>query len=109
VTAVQGKQPINDPSMESARGTSHTPQAMLIPDHGTTPMRRRTERRTQAGVVFGDSDLPEISGSAEPDKALRVISSARGKRLVKKGPSGFESREAHADPSMVRVVSRMVA
>lgn len=105
MTAVQGKHPINDPSMESDSGTSHTPQAMLIPDHGTTPMRRRTERRTQAG----DVDLPEISGSAEPDKALRVISSARGKRLVKKGPSGFESKEAHADPSMVRVVSRMVA
>lgn len=107
MTAVHGKQPINDPSMESTRGTSQTPQAMLMPDHGTTPMRRRTERRTQAGV--GYDDLSEISGSAGPDKALRVISSARGKRLARNGPRGLESREAHAEPSMVRVVSRMVA
>lgn len=62
VTAVQGRVPMNAPSMQSERGTPETPQAMLIPDHGTTPMSRKTERRTQAEEVespFSDSDPEE--------------------------------------------------
>jgi hypothetical protein len=54
VTAVQGRQPMKVPNMQSLRDTPQTPHAILMPDHGTTPMRRRTERRTQAAVLGFD-------------------------------------------------------
>lgn len=60
---------------------------------------------------MGFGPLPELSGclSVSPPRAFRVMSSARGKRLARKGPSGVERRVAHNDPIVVRVVRRMVA
>ena len=110
VTAVHGRDPINAPSMQSVIDTPQTPHAMLIPDQGTTPMRRSTDRRTHA-EDRGFADLPDVSrsGSESPSRALRVMSKARGKKCVKKGERGVASNVAHAEPIMVRVVRRTVA
>lgn len=107
VTAVHGRDPMKAPSMQSGRDTPQTPQAMLIPDHGTTPMRRRTESRTQAE----DRGLAELSRSRSesPSRALRVISNARGKKWVKKGARGVANKVAQVEPTIVRAVRRIVA
>ena len=96
--------------MQSTRETPQTPLAMLIPDHGTTPTRRSTERRTQAGDLGLDGD-PEGSGSKSesPPRALRVISNARGKSLARKGPRGAESKVAQAEPTVVSALRSTVA
>lgn len=90
------------PSIQSLSDTPHTPQAMLMPDHGTTPIRRIMERRTQA-------EDRGLKLSEPPDRALRVMSKARGNRMARYGASGVESRVAHREPSVVRVVRRIVA
>jgi hypothetical protein len=77
---------------------------MLIPDHGTTPMRRRTERRTH--VEFS---LPSESESISPPRAERVMSKARGKKYVKNGARGFDKRVAQTEPIVVKAVKRTVA
>jgi hypothetical protein len=96
--------------MQSIIDTPHTPQAMLMPDQGTTPMRRRTERRTQ-GDDLGFKRVPAASGSASesPPRALRVISKVRGNNFSRKGPRGVERRVAHAEPRVVRVIRKRVA
>jgi len=101
---------MNVPSMQSRMDTPQTPQAMFMPDQGTTPMRRRTERRTQ-GDDLGFKKVPGASGSASesPPRALRVISNARGNNFARKGPRGVERRVAQAEPTVVRVIRRMVA
>jgi hypothetical protein len=104
VTAVHGKVPMNVPNMQSQSGTAQTPQAMLMPDHGTIPMSRRIERRTQAG----DVDL-DVATSGSPSKVVRVNSTARGKKWDKSGARGVARRVAQADPSVVRVVRSSVA
>jgi hypothetical protein len=79
VTAVQGRQPMNVPRAQSERETPHTPQAILIPDHGTTPIKRNIERRTHADdFVDGFAVEGSISLSAFPLSAERVMSKARG-------------------------------
>lgn len=98
---------MNAPSMQSLMATPHTPQAMLIPDHGTTPMRRSTERRTHADDL--DLDFAPRSGSESPSNALRVMSSARGKKWVRNGARGVASRVAQRDPIVVSVVRSTVA
>lgn len=70
---------MNVPSAQSERETPQTPQAILIPDHGTTPIKRSIERRTHAADF--DDDLAvegSISLSAFPLSAERVMSNARG-------------------------------
>lgn len=80
VTAVQGRLPMKAPRAESRMGTAVTPHAMFMPDQGTMPMRRRTERRTHAadfcfwcfeavGVVGGAADGDEgVGGEREREK-----------------------------------------
>jgi hypothetical protein len=92
------------PRKQSINGTRQTPQAMLRPDQGTTPMRRNTESRTHAWD-FGFEDLFDASGSI----AERVTANAFGKKCVRKGESGAESKAAHWEPRAVRVVRRRVA
>jgi hypothetical protein len=87
------------PNIQSLSDTPHTPQAMLMPDHGTTPIRRITERRTHG----------EDLGSEPPARALRVISNARGNKMARNGASGVERRVAHREPNVVKVVRRIVA
>jgi len=95
------------PSMQSVRDTPQTPQAILIPDHGTTPMRRRTESRTHV-EERGFAELSRCR-SASPSRALRVMSNARGKKWVRKGARGVANKVAQAEPTIVRAVRRMVA
>jgi hypothetical protein len=75
VTAVHGRVPIKAPRMTSESLTPQTPQAMFIPDQGTTPIRRRTLRRTQAEEVDFDARPVESGSMAE-----RVTASAPGKK-----------------------------
>ena len=46
---------------------------------------------------------------ASPSRALRVNSSARGKKCVRKGARGVAKSVANVDPKVVSVVSRRVA
>ena len=88
VTAVHGNDPMKEPKTQSRRATPHTPHAMLMPDQGTMPIRRRMERRTQAeeceddeeeGESFsGDDEDGDEEAGEDPSMALRVISRARG-------------------------------
>ena len=96
------------PSEQSTRDTPQTPHAMLMPDQGTTPMSRNTESLTQAGDFGRPPEFAE-SASDSPPRALRVMSSAFGNILARKGPRGAERSEAHIEPTVVSVVSRMVA
>jgi hypothetical protein len=45
------------PSIESERETPQTPQAILIPDQGTTPIKRKMERRTQGDDLGEDVEF----------------------------------------------------
>jgi hypothetical protein len=56
---------MNAPTAQSQTRTPVTPQAMLMPDHGTIPTRRIIERRTQTGV-FG-LETPLLSGAGGED------------------------------------------
>ena len=51
---------MNAPTAQSQTRTPTTPQAILMPDHGTMPTRRIIERRTQMGVL--GLETPVISG-----------------------------------------------
>lgn len=61
VTAVQGRHPMKVPNIQSLRGTRQTPEAMLMPDQGTTPTSRKTERRTHADDLFRDVSVERES------------------------------------------------
>lgn len=82
-----------------------------MPDQGTTPISRNTERRTQAGDLFLDvsAESESRSNSESPLRAARVISRARGKRYVRNGARGVARRVAHAEPVVVRTVRKSVA
>lgn len=105
MTAVHGKEPMNEPRIQSLSATPQTPLAMLIPDQGTTPTSRNTERRTQAG----DLVLARVSTLTSPSSALRVISRARGKKWVMKGASGIANSVANIEPRAVSAVNSNVA
>ena len=105
VTAVHGRPPMNAPKKQSVRGTPQTPHAMLIPDQGTTPMRRSIDKRTQAGDLGADPAAKSVS----PSKAFRVISSARGKNLLRTGARGALRAVAITDPTVVKKVNSKVA
>ena len=74
VTAVHGRAPINDPRKQSAIETPQTPHAMLRPDQGTTPIKRRIDSRTQTGVLFCEVEVE----SKSPCRAVFVTARARG-------------------------------
>lgn len=97
------------PRATEGSGTEQTPQAMLMPDQGTTPMRRRTERRTQADERCFDGGLVARGDLLSPSRACLVRSRARGKKCVRKGARGVESMVAQSEPMVVRAVRRMVA
>jgi hypothetical protein len=110
VTAVHGKDPMNAPRIQSLIATPQTPQAMLIPDQGTTPMRRNTESRTHADDLGFELEVDGAKSDFEsPSRAFLVRSRARGKKWVRNGASGVASIVAHTEPRVVRVVRRMVA
>lgn len=92
---------MKEPRKHSISGTPQTPHAMLIPDQGTTPMRRRIESR-----VHGDDFVLSVEA---PSMAFRVRSSALGKYFTTYGASGAARRLANIDPIVVRSVRRMVA
>lgn len=96
---------MKDPNIQSTNETPHTPHAMLIPDQGTTPTRRRIESRTQAG----DFELVLISDSGSDSNALRARASGRGKKRVRIGARGVARRDANIEPMVVTSVRRSVA
>lgn len=99
---------MKEPRKQSEMATPQTPEAMLMPDHGTTPTSRRIESLTQVeDLLFAPNDC--ISASASPSKAARVISSAFGKYWVRKGASGDDSIVAQSEPIVVSRVRRSVA
>lgn len=100
---------MKDPSMQSEIATPQTPQAMLIPDHGTTPMRRRTDNRTHADDWCLVVSRSVSSESDVPSRALRVMSNAFGKKCDRYGPIGLAKRVAQADPMVVSAVNKTVA
>ena len=102
VTAVQGIEPIKEPKKQSFIATPHTPHATLMPDHGTIPIRRSIDNRTQA-ADFGFSSL------VAPSIALRVMSRARGNILTKNGAKGADNKLALIEPTVVSSVSNRVA
>lgn len=101
VTAVHGNEPIKAPRKQSHTATPHTPQAMLIPDHGTTPMRRRIDSRTHA------EELSAFESS--PSSTDRVMANGLGMRRVRNGPRGAASALADSDPNVVSNVRRITA
>jgi hypothetical protein len=109
VTAVHGSEPIKEPRKQSRIATPQTPQAMLIPDHGTTPMRRRMLSLTQAG----DDDFTDAvavgSDDEVPSNACLVMSSARGIAYVRNGASGAARSVAQMEPRAVSTVMSSVA
>jgi hypothetical protein len=108
VTAVQGNEPMKDPRKQSETATPQTPHAMLMPDHGITPMRRKTDSLTQAEDLFFVPNACR-SVSASPSKAARVISRVLGKKWVKNGAKGADSIDAHTEPIVVKSVRSSVA
>lgn len=96
---------MKDPRMQSLIATPQTPLAILMPDQGTTPTRRSTDKRTHAG----DLDLTRVSSSASPSRAVRVMSRARGKKRDIRGASGVANNVARIEPIVVNIVSRRVA
>ncbi len=101
VTAVHGSEPIKAPRKQSHTATPQTPHAMLIPDHGTTPMSRRIDKRTHAAVLS--------AFESSPSRTERVIASGRGMRRVRNGPSGAAKTLADSDPNVVSNVRRRTA
>jgi len=96
---------MNAPKKQSVKGTPQTPHAILIPDQGTTPMRRSIDKRTQAGDFGADPAVKSVS----PSRAFRVMSSARGKNLLRTGARGALSAVAITDPMVVNKVNSKVA
>lgn len=96
---------MNAPKKQSVSGTPQTPHAMLIPDQGTTPMRRNIDKRTQADDLGADPTDKSVS----PSRAFRVISSARGKSRLRTGARGALRAVAITDPTVVNKVNNKVA
>lgn len=93
------------PRRQSEIATPHTPQAMLIPDQGTTPTRRRTDSRAQVG----DFEFFPVDKSDSPSRAMRVICSARGNMRDRDGAKGTHKRVAKIEPSVVNAERSNVA
>lgn len=74
VTAVHGRAPMNVPRKQSVIETPQTPHAMLRPDQGTTPIRRRIDSRIHTGVLFCEVEFE----SESPCRAFLVTARARG-------------------------------
>lgn len=78
-----------------------TPQAILMPDQGTTPIKRSMDKRIHGA--------DEWSLLLAPSRAERVLSNALGKYRVRKGARGLESIVAQIEPRVVSRVRRRVA
>jgi hypothetical protein len=94
---------MNVPSAQSYRETPHTPHATLMPDQGTTPMRRRIDKRTHAAPR-----LVLTAESEDPSSAARPISRILGKNAVISGASGVANSVAQIEPAVVSAVSSSV-
>jgi hypothetical protein len=100
---------MNAPTAQSEIRTPVTPQAILMPDHGTRPTRRIIERRTQMGVL--GLETPLISGveGEGPRRADFVRVRALGKKRTTRGLTGVARSEERREPPVVMVTWRMVA
>jgi hypothetical protein len=84
-----------------------------MPDQGTIPMRRSTDRRAQGledveGEVLADLRESELAGEV-PWRALRVRAMAEGKKRVMMGVRGAARMVERTDPIVVRLVCKRVA
>jgi len=104
-TAVHGMHPMKEPRTQSQIDTPHTPQAMLIPAHGTMPISLKIDRRTQADDFGWVGD----SLAASPSSAVRVRARALGKTCVRNGAMGADKRLENTDPVVVSIVRSRVA
>ncbi len=102
VTADQGAQPMSAPTKQSRSGTRTMPDAMLRPDQGTTPIRRRIERRAHGARACSGSS------SSFESNAVRVTSTARGRTPSIQGLRGREMSVEKRLPVAVRNVIIMV-
>lgn len=96
---------MNAPKRQSNKDTPVTPQAMLMPDHGTTPMSLNTDNRTQPG----DLSLGDVVNASPPSSALRVSASAFGTTCDIIGAKGVANNDDSTDPNAVRKVINNVA
>jgi len=63
------------------------------------------DKRTQAGDLGAEPEAKSVS----PSKAFRVMSSARGKNLLRTGAKGALRAVAITDPMVVKKVNSKVA
>lgn len=96
---------MNAPKKQSNKETPATPEAILIPDHGTTPMSLNTDKRTQPG----DFSLDEVVSVSPPSSAFRVSSRTFGMACDMKGAKGVANNDDITDPRAVREVISNVA
>lgn len=86
---------------------------MLMPDQGTTPINRSTDKRTQAEDFDALDVLAAVTrGSSvleSPSNAVRVSARARGNTVERNGAIGAERILAKIDPTVVKNVSKTVA
>ena len=82
----------------------------LCDGHGGVGGRREADGYSYSYAVAGEEgDEEEDEEDEDPSIAFRVISSARGKSLTRKGASGAARRLAKMEPTVVSAVRRSVA
>lgn len=96
---------MKDPRKQSLTATPQTPQAILMPDQGTTPISRMIDRRIH-GAVFDWAVEVELES---PCSTFLVASNARGNQWDSKGAIGLANNEAITEPMVVSKVRRRVA
>ena len=96
---------MNAPNKQSNKETPVTPQAILMPDHGTIPISLSTDRRTQPGDLSRD----EAIIVSLPSSAFRVSAKAFGKNWEMIGAKGVANNDDSTDPTAVREVMSNVA
>jgi hypothetical protein len=97
---------MKEPRKQSLEATPHTPQAILIPDQGTTPINLRMDKRTHGAVLLC---AVEFDMESAPCRALRVAARALGNQADSNGAIGLESNEDMTEPMVVSNVSKTVA
>ena len=100
--------PSKAPNAQSRNDTPVTPQAIFNADHGTRPIKRKTDRRVQAEVRLLEFER-EVSSFIVPSRALRVRAIGLGKNRVRSGANGMASALERREPIVVRTVIRIVA
>ena len=75
----------------------------------SVPLSLSTSMSETADDGNGEEEEDEEEEEDDPSIAFRVISSARGKSLTRKGASGAARRLAKMEPTVVSAVRRSVA